>query len=168
MRTLITISSLVLAFAAGWNYRNNSAELEITNMQLSQLKAYSTARSAIVSLEAKRQTALAENDKLFAQLKSEQARKNKTITKQVIRYVESTIDNQQCDLPTGWVQYHNAAATSSMPEHTNTTGGANDTASGVTTARALVTITDNYQSCNDIRLRMLELQAWAREVSREH
>jgi len=168
MRTLITISAMALAFASGWSYRNNSAELEINDMQLSQLRALNSALVTMVSIETKRKAALAENDKLFAQLKTEQARKNKTITKQVIRYVEKNSHSDTCQLPNKWVQLHDAAATNSMPTNTGTTGVSDDTTARLTATGALETITDNYQSCNDIRIQLLELQAWASEIIYEH
>lgn len=174
MRTWATLSIVAIAwfagFGSGWQWRNNSAELEITQLQNEQLEKYALALNALLKIDGQRKTALAKNDLLNAELKEQSKKTGQVITKQVIRYVEKNSPSDFCQLPNKWVQLHDAAATNNIPTDTsaNSTGSSDDAASRFTATGALETITDNYQSCNGIRIQLLELQAWAREVSREH
>lgn len=172
MRTWATLSIVAIAwfagFGAGWQWRNNSAELEITNLQIEQLEKYIAALKALEEIDSQRKSAIAKNDMLHAELKEQANKTNQVITKQVIRYVEKNSHSDICQLPNKWVQLHDAAATNSLPSDTSTTGIGDDTTARLTATGALETITDNYQSCNDIRIQLLELQAWASEISNEH
>lgn len=172
MRTWATLSIVAIAwfagFGSGWQWRNNSAELEITKLQIEQLEIYTATLKALEETDRQRKSAIAKNDILHAELKEQANKTNQVITKQVIRYVEKNSHSDICQLPNKWVQLHDAAATNSMPTNTSTTGISDDTATRFTATGALETITDNYQSCNDIRIQLLELQAWASEIIYEH
>ena len=88
----------------------------------------------------------------------------KYINKEVIKYVQSDIAGK-CDLPNEWVQLHDNAARNSITRNTDTTTEPNDSASGITDIEVLGVVTDNYQSCHQIRDQLIELQDWARGIN---
>lgn len=161
MRTWATLSIVAIAFYSGWQWRNNSAELEITKLQLEQSDYQKSAYEQIVIYGKNLADELQRNDEISAELKNERIRKNRIIEKEVIRYVEKTSGDNSCMLSTDWVQLHNAAASNSVPTASDASGV---NATAASTGRALETITDNYISCNDIRYQLLDLQQFIRTI----
>ena len=88
----------------------------------------------------------------------------KYINKEVIKYVQSNSAGK-CDFPNQWVQLHDNAARNSITGNTDTTAEPDDSSSGITDIEVLGIVTENYQSCHQIRDQLIELQQWARGIS---
>jgi hypothetical protein len=84
----------------------------------------------------------------------------KTITKEVIKYVQNP-DAGKCVIPVDGVQLHDNAATARMPTATTITNGSPRPA--ITDIELLNKVVDNYETCNAIRDRLTALQSWARK-----
>lgn len=82
----------------------------------------------------------------------------KTIEREVIRYVANP-DHAVCRLDAGWVQLHDAAALSHIPDPAHSVDAA---PSGLTSDDAIGTIVDNYGACQDNARRLADLQGWVR------
>ncbi|PHV09638.1 hypothetical protein [Chitinimonas sp. BJB300] len=80
----------------------------------------------------------------------------KTIEKEIIRYVANP-DHTACRLDRGWVQQHDAAALSTLPDAPSSVDA---TASDLTSDDALVAITGNYAACQDNARQLRNLQGW--------
>lgn len=87
----------------------------------------------------------------------------RTITKEVIRYVQSPVAGQ-CTLPAEWVQIHDSAA--GVPPDPAAPGqpaaAAGEAGSPVTDAQALGAVTSNYDTCLQEINRLQGWQAWYR------
>src|SRR5690554_7068502 len=126
MRTWATLSIVAIAwfagFGSGWQWRNNSAELEITKLQIERLEIYAATLKALEETDRQRKSAIAKNDILHAELKEQANKTSQVITKQVIRYVEKKTNTNICQLLNKWVKLNDAAAKKRMPKKTTTTG----------------------------------------------
>lgn len=80
----------------------------------------------------------------------------RTIEREVTRYVANP-DHAVCELDRGWVQLHDAAALSRVPD---AAGIADAAPSGLTSDDAIGTIVDNYGACQDNARRLADLQGW--------
>lgn len=80
----------------------------------------------------------------------------RTIEKELIRYVANP-DHAACELDRGWVQLHDAAALSRIPDPA---GIADAAPSGLTADDALGTVVENYGACQDNARRLADLQGW--------
>lgn len=63
----------------------------------------------------------------------------------------------RCDVATGWVRLHDAAATNS---NIDTASIADGTSSGIKDNQALSTVVQNYSICHQNAERLRELQSW--------
>ncbi|MGQ5525265.1 hypothetical protein ACUHMQ_18665 [Chitinimonas sp. PSY-7] len=84
-----------------------------------------------------------------------------TIEKEVIRYVANP-EHTVCRLDREWVQQHDAAALSVIPDAAR---GVDAAASKLTSDDALVTVTENYAASQDNARQLTDLQAWIRQQS---
>jgi hypothetical protein len=86
---------------------------------------------------------------------TEQRAKDKIITKEVIRYVETTPAAQRVVLPGTWRVRHDAAATGQPAADQ---AGADAAGEPVTDAAAIETVADNYESCRRDKGRLQDFQ----------
>lgn len=89
----------------------------------------------------------------------------KVITKEVIKYVE-TDNARECGLSASGVRLHDTAARGRVPEDARATAGTDDGAIAATNAEVIMTVTDNYNTCNETRDKLIGLQNWVRAVTR--
>ncbi|WP_374538212.1 hypothetical protein [Chitinimonas taiwanensis] len=82
----------------------------------------------------------------------------KAIEREVVRYVANP-DHDVCELDRGWVQLHDTAALSRIPDPA---GVADATSSGLTADDALGAVVDNYGACQDNARQLADLQGWVR------
>lgn len=80
----------------------------------------------------------------------------KAIEREVVRYVANP-DHAVCELDRGWVQLHDAAALSRIPDPA---GIADAAPSGLTADDALNTVVGNYGACQDNARQLADLQRW--------
>ena len=90
-----------------------------------------------------------------------------TVTKQgeeIIREIPVYITKEsdtKCDIPTGFVLIHNAAATNTkVPQSTRE---ANDSSSGVKISEVAGTVTENYTEYHKLKEQLTALQEWIKE-----
>ena len=104
-------------------------------------------------------------DALAADLEAERAKrtpKNRTITREVIRYVELPAD-RRCTLDPAWRLLHDAAATGEPADTARVAAGDADP---VADAAALETVAGNYEQCREYIDQLRGWQRWWGEVSR--
>jgi hypothetical protein len=94
-------------------------------------------------------------------IKAQQETVSKTITKEVIKYVQNP-DAGKCAIPDAGVRLHDNAATAGMSSSTPVIDGS--TGKIITDIELLNTVVDNYETCNAIRDRLTGLQDWARKA----
>lgn len=102
-------------------------------------------------------------DTLAADLETERAKripKNRTITREVIRYVELPPD-RRCTLDPAWRLLHDAAATGEPPDAARVATGQ---AEPVEDAAALESVAGNYEQCRDYIAQLEGWQRWWDEV----
>jgi hypothetical protein len=101
----------------------------------------------------------ARNDKIATDLANEKGKIHvvyKTITKSIPSFI-SPISDSKCIIPIGFISLHNSAAEGTMPA---TSSELNDTPSNVALHTVAEYITDNYQTCNEIRTQLIKLIEW--------
>ena len=152
------LAALIAGFGAGYSWRDNSAATQVAALELAYIKALNNSVAETLAQQEKWQLAEKANGQIFADLKKLRSEKNRVVTKEVIKYVQS--DNFKHSLNFDWVRIHDAAAKNDSVQ--NTAAPFNDSPSGVTDDQALIVITDNYQTCQDIRAQLTELQGWIR------
>lgn len=136
----LTVASHLGAYAAGRG--------SLDKQRLQDALAYASEITEIqgqvdtlsASLEAKR---------------TQQSTKNRTITREVIRYVDTPAD-RRCTLDPAWRLLHDAAATGQPADTARVAAGA---AEPVTDAAALETVAGNYENCRD---HIAQLDGWRR------
>ena len=104
-------------------------------------------------------------DTLAADLETERAKripKNRTITREVIRYVELPPD-RRCTLDPAWRLLHDAAATGEPADTARVVAGAADP---VEDAAVLESVAGNYEQCRDYIAQLEGWQRWWDEVKR--
>jgi hypothetical protein len=102
-------------------------------------------------------------DTLAADLEAERAKripKSRTITREVIRYVELPPD-RRCTLDPAWRLLHDAAATGEPADTARVAAG---DAEPVEDAAALETVAGNYEACRDYITQLEGWQRWWNEV----
>jgi hypothetical protein len=102
-------------------------------------------------------------DTLAADLETERAKripKNRTITREVIRYVELHPD-RRCTLDPAWRLLHDAAATGEPADTARVVTGAADP---VEDTAALESVAGNYEQCRDYIAQLEGWQRWWDEV----
>ncbi len=104
-------------------------------------------------------------DTLAADLETERAKripKNRTITREAIRYVELPPD-RRCTLDPAWRLLHDAAATGEPADAARVVAGA---AEPVEDAAVLESVAGNYEQCRDYIAQLEGWQRWWGEVKR--
>ena len=161
VKTTIAGVALLAALATGWIARGHLADADISKLQLEYAETKNQNYKQIASYQEKLSAELKKHDELNALLKKQQAENNRVIEKEVIRYVEKNANANSCLLPVRWVQLHNDAATTSMPDADASSRVDVTTA---TIGAALETVTSNYISCNETRQKLIELQQFVRTI----
>jgi hypothetical protein len=150
-------------FAGGYKVASSHYGGIIAETRAQHLEAVSEAnrQSALVN-EANRKAsaAIAEAEALRNQ---EREVVTKLITKEVIKYVE-TDNARECGFTDAGVRLHDAAARGSMPEIPDTTSVVDDAAIAATNAEIMLTVTDNYKTCNQTADRLTMLQRWLKGI----
>lgn len=118
-------AALALATAlagAGWHYRAVLAERDAAQAQVKQAQA-------ALATKAKQDAVSAKIDASATSTAQQTQIVYRTINKEVTKYVETHPAN--CTLPAGWVQLHNAAAFSRLPD---ASGAAHDSSGAAAAA----------------------------------
>lgn len=136
----LTVASHLGAYAAGRG--------SLDKQRLQDALAYA---SEITEIQAQVDTLSASLEAKRAQ----QSTKNRTITREVIRYVD-TPAARRCTLDPAWRLLHDAAATGQPADTARVAAGA---AEPVTDAAALETVAGNYENCRD---HIAQLDGWRR------
>ncbi|WP_372809309.1 hypothetical protein [Litorivivens sp.] len=139
-KAAVLVALLAAAGWIGWEWRDRSADLEITELRLSYEKASNKALEASQALADASARVAKERAAAFESGRQEGEANAKVIVKEVIRYEKAEYSGR-CDLSNHWVRLDTAAATGVRPD-TVTTGGSDDAASGVTDADALAVSTE--------------------------
>lgn len=87
----------------------------------------------------------------------------KEVIKEVIKYVE-TDNARECGLSPSGVLLHDTAARGRLPGDTDAPAITDDGAIEATNAEVILTVTQNYLSCNETIDRLTSLQDWARAL----
>ena len=146
--------ALSMAFVGGWTVNG----WRLTAQLVEAAQAEKTQAQAAEQLRQERDALAAE--KTLAESRAQQARA-RVITREVVKYVQA--DAPRCDLAAEWVRIHDAAA----GVQDTGTAAAFDGAATVDAAthddrRALVVITENYDTCLAELARLRGLQEWVR------
>lgn len=145
----VGLITLALTHGAAWLAGRNSLD----GQRLDDALAYA---EALVEQQDKA-------DVFAAALERERAGRaaqNKTITREVVRYVEIPSD-RRCTLDGAWRLLHDAAATGALA---NTADVAADRADPVTDAAALEAVASNYEQCREYIAQLDGWQRWWAEV----
>ncbi|MDX9716266.1 MAG: hypothetical protein RBT67_02730 [Thauera sp.] len=140
----VSLITLALTHGAAWFAGRGSLD----NKRLSDALAYA---EVLVEQQDKA-------DVFAAALERERAGRaaqNKTITREVIRYVELPPE-RRCDLDGAWRLLHDAAATGTPAETADVAAGQ---AEPVTDAAALDTVANNYEQCREY---IAQIEGWQR------
>lgn len=84
----------------------------------------------------------------------------RTIDREVIKYVQTATPSARCQLDAGWVRLHDAAALALVP---GAPSESDATPGGITAAEGIATVSNNYETCNDTRTQLIDLQGWVRK-----
>lgn len=147
-------ASLAGAFWAGHEWRDKECDLSSAGA-----KVENVTQARETEAERERRSQVIARD-VVAELEADEP-EVRTITKEVIRYVETPSDDR-CELPPDWVQLHDRAAR--LTADGGAPGGGDGTPGGVTDAHALEVVTDNYKACNTWRTRLVGCQRFVSEV----
>lgn len=163
MIRLAVIIAAAVVFAVGWNWRGSIANANYLEMQAQYLHTIQLATQEALAQAQERDKQLQKNAELAAELAAERKRKNTILTQRVVRYVQNP-DAGHCALPADWVQLHDDAARAALSD-SRTATAFDAAARTITDADAIVTIAANYQSCNETRAALIELQGWAKAIN---
>jgi hypothetical protein len=155
--------TLMVAFGAGYKVAANHFGGIIAETRAEHLEAVAEAnRQAQLVTEANQRAsaAIAEAEALRNQ---EREVVTKLITKEVIKYVE-TDNARECGFTDAGVRLHDAAARGSVPEIPDTASVVDDAAIAATNAEIMLTVTDNYKTCNQTADRLTMLQRWLKGI----
>lgn len=152
----VKVAVVALAFVAGWF---------INGWRIGETVAESEAQRAQDTIQIERLNA--EKTQTVAALHAAKAAaqivKTRTVTKEVIKYVQNP-DAGECELSNDWVRIHDDSA--GVPTDIEAPRRASDaTGKPKTDVDALVAITDNYAVCLTNAIRLKALQEWAVKVS---
>lgn len=151
---VVGLSMVLLAIVYGLGYTRAANHYEV--VLLEQQRAYDAvhqeARQALDALEMETNARVIAADALAAA----RTRKTEIAIREVnvwrTKYAKNP-DAGKCNLPTGFVLAHNAAATNRVPEDPSTSGAATAGASGITDAELEPVVADNYalyHRCRDV------------------
>ncbi|MDT8311916.1 MAG: hypothetical protein RQ732_10755 [Methylophaga sp.] len=162
------ISAISVSFAAAWqvqDWRYGQQIAEMENNAYAKYLQLLNRKNEIDLLTRQRQQVVLEADELR---KKQQKIVTRTITKEVIRYVQDP-DAGNCRLPDRWVRIHDAAAGGSvdLPGDSTTTTKPDESATKITDIEALGVVTENYGTCQQLRNQLTSLQEWVRSTYEE-
>jgi len=173
LRLIGWILGCALIFGAGWTVRGWLADSHIALVH--QQVAEAREQAAIATTKADREARKAEQAAQVASDAIAQAAEQKrraqlaaasSVRKEIIRYVEKP-GSARCALSHDWLRIHNQAAAGAaggVSADAGAAGSTDDTAGTATDADALITITDNYGTCNQTRDELMALQAWVKRT----
>lgn len=148
-----------IGFGAGWKvngWRHDAADL--ARMEADQIAIQAAAEKARKIVELRQ-----ERTDIAAQLEIERNKETRVVerivTDEVIKYVQTPAATQ-CAVDADGVRIINAAAR--VPTIPQATGTPDDGARGVTAARLVPSVTDNYAVCNRNSNQLKALQDWVR------
>ena len=144
---IVTLAALWLASCAasawfGWDYRSGKVAAEKLDNTI----------AADGQIRAETGTA-AELGTDLASARTAQAPKDRTITREITRYVSVTPADQRCTLPGSWRLRHDAAATG-IPAPAEAGPLAAGDASPVEDAAALETVGENYAAARECHTKL--------------
>ena len=162
-QVLILASCMALSAISGWRVTSWYYQAEIAQNALKGARIASEAQSLNRKLE------LMALDLSGAISERDAARhiKVRTVERVVNRDIIKLVKDpnvKHCDLDPQWVRIHDSAASSGMPEDTDTAPAITDPTPGVDDVTALQVITTNYAICQDIRQQLISLQEWASSI----
>ncbi len=162
IKLILLLIGVAGSFLAGWQVNGWRYQAKISDMHNKALesakKAENDART-IEELNRDISSRIDENNALKAQ---KQKIVTKTINHEVVKYVKS--DTPKCDLSNKWVQLHDAAASGRVSEVSNSTRESNAETPKVTDDQAIITVTENYATCQEVRQQLESLQEWVKSV----
>ncbi len=150
------------SFLAGWQVNAWRYQAKISDMQNKALESAKKAENAARKIEELNRdisSRIDENNALKAQ---KQKIVTRTVNHEVIKYVKS--DVPKCDLSNKWVQLHDAAASGRVSEISDTASKSNVETPKVTDDQAIITVTENYATCQEVRQQLESLQEWVKSV----
>ena len=160
MKKYIALIVVLAAFASGYKVAAMQYQLEISDMKLEAETAEKNAQAHARSKEQELQAITNKYNDLLANPKVVY----KTITKEVIRYVQDdSID--KCLLHDDWVLLHDQAA---RPDLARSASGVDEADQAFTDAQALIVVAENYERCNEYQTKLNAWQSWWREIKNAH
>lgn len=120
---------------------------------------YNQTRAEVERVEKQSKEATARIEKEYEEKLAQTKQKGETIVKYVNKYITKEAD-AKCVIPNNFVSLHDAAAKNKVPDATR---AADETASGVTLSTTAKTVTENYNTCNEVRDQLMSLQKWIKE-----
>lgn len=152
----VKVAVVAAAFICGWAV--NGWRIGETVAESEAQRAQDTIKIERLNTEKSQTVA-----RLHAAEAAAQVVKTRTVTKEVIKYVQNP-DAGDCELSNDWVRIHDDSA--GVPTDTEAASRAADTTGKPKTdVDALVAITDNYAVCLTNAIRLKALQEWAVKVS---
>ncbi len=162
IKLILLIVAAAGAFFAGWQVNAWRYQAKISDMQNKALESAKKAENDARKIEELNRhitNKIDENNALKAQ---KQKIVTKTINREVVKYVKS--DTPKCDLSNNWVQLHDAAASGRVSEISDSASESNAEAPKVTDDQAIITVTENYATCQEVRQQLESLQEWVKSV----
>lgn len=164
VKLVAALAVVIAAFFAGVEWRDRSADLELSDLQSQYDQAQLEANKLADAHEAAMQSAADAVAAEAAAKKAAAEARAQVVTKEVIRYVTKNTSAGSCTLPDEWVRIHDDSTSDEVRGEAKPTGSANDTPRTLTDIDALPVITGNYAICLDTARRLRALQAHVREV----
>lgn len=157
-KLILSVIALVAAFSAGWSANGWRLGEQMAKHERDVATATATASRTARKAEQASAEVVAALDARDAALALAASNRAKSITKEVVRYVESDHAGH-CGLSNQWVRIDTAAARG-MPTNGATTSAPDAAPSGFTDADALAVITDRSAVCRDTAERLSALQEY--------
>lgn len=162
IKLILLLVGIAGGFGAGWQVNAWRYQADISNMQREASESAKQAEINAREVEELNRDISSKVDENNALKARKQKIVTKTINHEVIKYVKSDIP--KCDLSNKWVQLHNAAASGRVSEISDTTSEPDAEAPKVTDDQAIVTVTENYGTCEETRQQLESLQDWVKSV----
>lgn len=120
---------------------------------------YNQAKAEIERIEKQSKEATAKIEQEYESKIAQTKQKGGTIVQYVEKYITKETD-AKCTIPNNFVILHDSAAHNKVPDAAR---AADETASGVTLSTTAKTVTENYNTCNEVREQLVMLQKWIKE-----
>lgn len=128
--------------------------------QRAALQAENTNLQRVIKVERRQQSITASAAAAREETRAASRIVYRTVDREVIKYVQASATDTRCLLDARWVQLHDAAALARFPDASSESDA---TPSGIAAVDSLATITSNYETCNDTRAQLIDLQTWLRQ-----